>query len=272
MMVDRGPRGFAAAISQRERTVLRRVEFDEVLVVYVDVGEKSVRDRQREVIVVAGDLIVIPRGRVLDITNTPRTAAVDGFYRARTLILSTEALDAEWLSIRVPRTEIEEVLVVHAPSRDMCDAFARAHDAVCRRDDLPRAIVQHRLLEIILWIEEATGRRPALAGTNHATFARKVRLIVATDLTHKWQCAEVAARLAVSDATLRRRLRDEATSFAEQVLEVRLMRALELLQSTDLPVSAIAAAVGYESPSRFAERFRDRFGTPPSIFRAERTI
>ena len=38
-----------------------------------------------------------------------------------------------------------------------------------------------------------------------------------------------------------------------------MLSALVLLQATTRPVSEIASSVGYESPSRFAVRFRDRF-------------
>jgi AraC-like DNA-binding protein len=47
--------------------------------------------------------------------------------------------------------------------------------------------------------------------------------------------------------------------------------ALLLLQSTGLPVGQIALDVGYESASRFAIRFRERFGCAPSAIRARTT-
>ena len=51
--------------------------------------------------------------------------------------------------------------------------------------------------------------------------------------------------------------------------DVRMTRALTLLQVTPWPVAQIAGAVGYESPSRFAARFKERFGFAPSAVRAE---
>ena len=46
--------------------------------------------------------------------------------------------------------------------------------------------------------------------------------------------------------------------------------AMTLLQSTDRPVATIAADVGYESPSRFAIRFRHRYGFAPSVVRGHK--
>ncbi|MNH37503.1 DNA-binding transcriptional regulator AraC [compost metagenome] len=51
------------------------------------------------------------------------------------------------------------------------------------------------------------------------------------------------------------------------MIDVRMNSALTLLQSTDWPISAIAQHVGYESSSRFAERFRKRFGFAPTAIR-----
>jgi AraC-like DNA-binding protein len=45
--------------------------------------------------------------------------------------------------------------------------------------------------------------------------------------------------------------------------------ALTLLQATSRPVAEIALAVGYASPSRFAVRFRHRFGFSPSAVRSQ---
>lgn len=50
----------------------------------------------------------------------------------------------------------------------------------------------------------------------------------------------------------------------------RLERAAEMLIATDVPVIEVAAAVGYEDPSRFATAFRKMFRVNPSIYRRER--
>lgn len=48
----------------------------------------------------------------------------------------------------------------------------------------------------------------------------------------------------------------------------RLERARMLLIRTDLPITAIALSVGFESPSAFSWLFRKRFGLSPRTFRA----
>lgn len=60
----------------------------------------------------------------------------------------------------------------------------------------------------------------------------------------------------MSEATLRRRLEKEGLSFLQILIDVRMTRALALLQVTDLSIGQIALEVGYNSPSRFAARLR----------------
>lgn len=63
-----------------------------------------------------------------------------------------------------------------------------------------------------------------------------------------------------------------ARTFGESPIEfvqrVRLRHAAQMLSSTDLPVKAIAASIGYASRSSFSRLFRDEYGVDPSTFRA----
>jgi AraC family transcriptional regulator len=52
-------------------------------------------------------------------------------------------------------------------------------------------------------------------------------------------------------------------------LKRRIERAREMLGRTDLPVTEIAAAVGYDDPSQLAAAFRKALGVSPSQFRLQ---
>ena len=71
----------------------------------------------------------------------------------------------------------------------------------------------------------------------------------------------------MSEATLRRKLAKVGTTLTDIIIDVRMTMALFMLQSTDRSITEISFAVGYESPSRFAMRFRSRFGFAPSELR-----
>jgi len=77
----------------------------------------------------------------------------------------------------------------------------------------------------------------------------------------------VAEAFHCSVSTLRRRLAREQTGFRELLDKVQLGLALDQLQASSLPIADIASACGYDSPSRFAMRFRQHYGISPSELR-----
>jgi AraC-like DNA-binding protein len=79
--------------------------------------------------------------------------------------------------------------------------------------------------------------------------------------------ADTARSLAVSTRTLQQRLEDEGTGFAALADAVRRERALSLLSQPDLPITAIAARLGFATPSAFTKAFRRWTGVAPSRYR-----
>jgi AraC-like DNA-binding protein len=142
-----------------------------------------------------------------------------------------------------------------------CAAQALAPDAA-----LPESIARLRVLEVLHWLLEQHGvalRAPQA----HADVSAKVRALITGRLDTEWTADRIASELAVSEATLRRRLVAEGASLTQLLVDARMATALTLLQATAQPVSSIALSVGYESPSRFAVRFRQRFGFAPTAVR-----
>src|ERR1700712_3710133 len=60
-------------------------------------------------------------------------------------------------------------------------------------------------------------------------------------------------------------LKDTPTHF---YLGLRLARARELLQQTDMSITTVCVACGFESPSHFSRTYRTRFGSSPRQDRA----
>ena len=88
-------------------------------------------------------------------------------------------------------------------------------------------------------------------------------------ITGNWRHGKIVK---YSEATLRRHLAAEKTSFREVLTTVRMMRALNLLQLTQRPISQIAYEVGYESHSRFSVKFKQHFGCSPLEVRQSSTV
>lgn len=79
-----------------------------------------------------------------------------------------------------------------------------------------------------------------------------------------WTLESVARHFAVGESSLRRYLNKHGQTFSEILERVRMAIALQRLQSSNLAVADIAGQVGYASASRFSQRFRQRYGLPPS--------
>jgi AraC-like DNA-binding protein len=73
----------------------------------------------------------------------------------------------------------------------------------------------------------------------------------------------VATRLAVSERTLQRRLREEGVTFAELEDSVRRERAFHLLRDGQLALFEIAFLLGFSDPSAFSRAFRRWSGMAP---------
>jgi AraC family transcriptional regulator, carnitine catabolism transcriptional activator len=75
---------------------------------------------------------------------------------------------------------------------------------------------------------------------------------------------ELAREIGVTRRQLERlfcaSLKDTPTHFYQQL---RLNRARELLQQTDMSITSICVACGFESPSHFSRTYRARFGASP---------
>ncbi|MBP7001080.1 AraC family transcriptional regulator [Amaricoccus sp.] len=77
----------------------------------------------------------------------------------------------------------------------------------------------------------------------------------------------VAQAIDVSTRTLQRELRQRGTDFRSLRDAIRMQRARELLRGSGIPVTEIAAELGYSTPSNFARAFRKAVGVAPDAFR-----
>jgi AraC-like DNA-binding protein len=91
-------------------------------------------------------------------------------------------------------------------------------------------------------------------------------------LFHKRQFQDVTTsycceHLAMSESTLRRKLKAEGTSLRDIKSRARLGLGLHLLQTTSESISLVSEKCGYQSQSRFTEQFKRHFGLTPSELR-----
>lgn len=97
--------------------------------------------------------------------------------------------------------------------------------------------------------------------------AGKVRQLLLTNLLRPLSFGEVASNLNMSARTLRRKLREEKTSFRNLFDELRMEMAIRYLRETDLTVEHISESLGFSDVANFRQAFRRWTKAAPHKFR-----
>jgi AraC-like DNA-binding protein len=99
--------------------------------------------------------------------------------------------------------------------------------------------------------------------------AGKVRRRLMMNLMRPTSIEDVANALNTSVRTLRRKLRDESTSFREVVDELRKEAAIRYLRDTELTVEDVAELLGFSDAANFRHAFRRWTSAAPRQFRRD---
>lgn len=102
-------------------------------------------------------------------------------------------------------------------------------------------------------------------------FIDLVRMEVLRKPGHIPDIAMISSNLAISSRTLRRRLKDEGSSYTEIVNEIRYQLAREYLTETELPLNEIARMLGYTESGNFTHAFKRWSGVAPASYRLSPT-
>lgn len=234
------------------------VEFPTLLLVCA--GTKRLRLDGEAIVARAGEMIALSGGCEIEVTNTP---PADGPYLAQSVSIDP-ALCVECERPDVRLTPVAGARRIAQPPEFLRAAFARALVACDEAAGPPARIARHQLQEVVLGLAE---HGLGFDLSRLSRISARVRRLVGSDATRRWRAGPVARQLGMSEATLRRRLEREETSFRRVLQEVRMGRALVLLQSSELPVVQVALEVGYDSVSQFSARFRRHFGQSPRQLR-----
>lgn len=222
-------------------------------IILVRGGYKIARVGDRTLTLRTGRIGVLPAHRSLHIENVPD----GGRYVASILLPSESPLRSRHLPPGDPFLTTNDDRTLAAFER-----AAHALDDPC----MPDSLKEHAVEEVLLWLADGgIGFGP----DRPLRFVDKLRSVLASRPDFPWVAAGVAGEMAISEATLKRRLSAAGTTFADILADVRMTHALGLLHTSELPINRVALEVGYASPSKFAARFRARFGIPPSAIRKE---
>lgn len=99
------------------------------------------------------------------------------------------------------------------------------------------------------------------------SFIDEVRLLILARPGYFPDIEYIAEQLGMSTRTLRRRLRDEGSSYRDILDEVRFGLAREYLLNTELPMDEVSRLLGYSESGNFSHAFRRWSDMSPSLWR-----
>jgi transcriptional regulator GlxA family with amidase domain len=106
------------------------------------------------------------------------------------------------------------------------------------------------------------------SGVAHQHRSRITRALDFTSKRMDLKIAAICSHAGISERTLRRHLKAETGITWETYRQrSRLLQALSLLSDSDEPISEIAGRCGFDSPSAFANVFRDTMREAPREYR-----
>jgi len=252
--------GLTARVVQHSDLRFSRIVIDRPALILLRHGTKILQSASGQWTLRGGEAIVVAGGQTLDVTNR---LSDRGLYEARWLVWDP-AVVAGFARTATGGTPLAGAAVLGKPDAQFTTAIDHALEAIRDVQTIPDDVAAHRVTESLLWLSRRGIHIPT---EDQPTLAIRLRRLFEASLAEPWTSAAAAKHLALSEATLRRRLAAEGTSFGELLTDARMSFGMLLLQSTDYAVNRVALEVGYESASRFAIRFRERFGFPPTAIR-----
>jgi AraC-like DNA-binding protein len=207
----------------------------------------------------AGSFILLSNRTGIDMRNIPD----DGEYFA--LLIEFEFEDFHCLPARAARaraTPFVQGALVPALQKTLqqfveWSAFA------------PRAMWGVRRQEILQLLHHLGHDRIASV-VEPPSLSHKLHSIFSADPATELSAETLASRLAVSMSTLRRKLAAEGSSLQEIKDRARLSHGLHLVQTSQDPIGRVAERCGYQSQSRFTDKFKQQFGVTPTELRRTR--
>ncbi|PYN33145.1 MAG: hypothetical protein DME01_19290 [Candidatus Rokuibacteriota bacterium] len=144
---------------------------------------------------------------------------------------------------------------------------ALASSFLLRSDELARRLAMADKT-LVGYLDTLADQTLASIGAER-TLRERVRRVLWAELSERTPTLEGVARtLGVSARTLQRQLRQEGTTFAKLLTELRQEMAPALLRDGRHGVSEVAFLLGYEDPSAFRRAFQRWFARSPRSFRS----
>ena len=138
--------------------------------------------------------------------------------------------------------------------------------------ELAREVAEH----LLMGGPRAADTAQRTAGGSGAAVADaavfRARALMAANIEEALTCAAIARHVGLSLRQLERRFQNQRRcSVLQDYRQIRMAKAHQLLQQTDLSVTQVAFSCGFGSPEYFCRLYREIFGCSPSRDRRQST-
>lgn len=238
---------------------------DDIVLVYTSQGCGSLRQSGREVTIRDGEATLVSNGLAGDfVGHVPSRLCNLRFSRA---LLSSMAGRIDDALLRKIRRDDPALRLLAGYAGVLNDAEALAAPELHRSI----ALHMHDLASLLMGATRDGARAAARRGVRAARM-RAVQADIAAHLTEReLSIATLCARQGLSPRAVRALFHGEGTTFADYVLQQRLVRVHRQLTDPSLAsttISALAFEAGFGDLSYFNHAFRRCYGATPSDVRA----
>lgn len=246
---------FSVYSSVKEQHIFNVPVIKPLLICVLD-GCKKI-GRENEIICPTGSFIFLSNSPRVDMRNIPDSTE----YLA--LLIEFDFKDFDCLSSRKTGKEtffqgsIDPVLQQTLQQFVEWSRFAPSNMWSVRRQEILQLLC-HLGYEQVNAIAESPG------------LSHKLHSLISADISNDLNAGVLSSRLAMSESTLRRKLTAEETSLRAIKDKAKLAHGLHLVQTTFEPIGRIAEQCGYQSQSRFTDKFKQLFGVTPTELRKTR--
>jgi transcriptional regulator GlxA family with amidase domain len=246
---------------------------------------------------VSADTIVVPGVADTDsmpsrrVTGVLRTAAERGariasvctgaFVLAASGLLDGHRATTHWeeavaLARRHPAIDVDpNVLYVDNEGRLLTSAGLAAGLDMCLHmiaSDYGAAVAAATARRVVVPLVRAGGQAQFIVHKKPAEAVGGLQETLAwmdANLHQPLTLEDIAAHAATSVRSLTRRFQEQVgTTPMQQMLRLRVQRAQELLETTDIPIEHVSDHVGFGSSVAFRQQFCRRVGVPPQRYRS----
>ncbi|WP_241668705.1 helix-turn-helix transcriptional regulator [Pseudomonas sp. Sample_16] len=248
------PLPFSVLSSFKEQRILN-VPILKPLLIVVLTGAK-VLGQQPEATCASGNFLFLSNSSCADMRNIP-----DGEYFA--ILIEFEVEDFNQFTCNdAPRLTYFTGTVP--------ETLVKALNQYVEWSSLTPKELWHARRKEILNLLYLSGHEEIAKISGYPSLSHKLHKIISEDASNDWSVNYLANKLAVSQSTLRRKLRAEGGDIKTIVNQARMSKALFLVQTTMESIGHIAERCGYKSQSRFTMKFKSSFGVTPTSLRNTR--